>query len=164
MRGRLANVPFCNVPRRLLIKTDTQTNAHKQVCTYNHTHTCNIHESVWHAHLSPAQSRSLTQSFSTSPHLTPPPPQSPSLALSLCWSMLMPTAWQWTIRRRRGARVYRIKVKFKASRSALITHTLPHTHSRAAALVRVYDIIIIISSMPLLLLLPPPSATRRLLH
>lgn len=29
------------------------------------------------------------------------------------------------------ARVYRIKVKFKASRCALITHTLPHTHTLA---------------------------------
>lgn len=39
MRGRLANVPFFNVLRRLLIKTDTQTNAHKQMCKHTHTKT-----------------------------------------------------------------------------------------------------------------------------
>lgn len=109
-----------NVLRRLLIKTDTQTSAHKQMCrlTNTHTHTharVNILESAWAVLVWWAQLRTTLLLSRSPPH---------SLSLGLCKCLR-------GNERSAVARVYRIKVKFKASRCALITHTLPHTHTLA---------------------------------
>lgn len=115
-----------NVLRRLLIKTDTQTSVHKQMCRLTNTHTharVNILESAWAVLVWWAQLRT-TLLLSAALHLTLPLSLSPSLGLCKCLRGNERSA---------VARVYRIKVKFKASRCALITHTLPHTHTHTLA-------------------------------